>query len=108
MVSFAQESRAANPWSSPRGDSNRSRRTDVGACSGCARRASRAVHHRRPATVSDNPRSTVPNTGTEPPQNHEESTIQEETAAPLGRLGAAVSGNAGFLAQFRLIAKNWH
>ena len=48
---------------------------------------------------------TVPKTGAEPPQGHEESTIQKATAVTAGRVGTAISRNAELLAQCRLIEK---
>src|SRR5512135_1853974 len=106
LVSLAQESRAADSRSSPRGDSARSGRTDVGACPGCPRRASRAVHRGRPAALSDSPRAAVPARGAEPPHDHEEGTLPEATALTPGRAGAVLSGNAGVLALSRTVEKN--
>ena len=79
--------------------------TDVGACPGRSRRASRAVHRGRPAALSDGPRAAVPDRGAEPPHDHEEGTLQEETAVTPGRVGAALSGNAGVLALSRTVDK---
>ena len=76
---------------------------DVGTCVRCAPRPPGAVHGGRPAAVSDVPRAAVPKRGPEPPQDHEEGAIQEEAAVTPGRLGAAVSRSAEFLALSRAI-----
>ncbi len=53
--------------------------------------------------VSDGPRAAVPNSGAEPPQDHEEGAIQEETADTPGRPGAALSRIADILALLRAV-----
>src|SRR5579862_5408895 len=103
MVSPTQESRAADSRSSPRGDSPGFGRTDVGACPGRSCGASRSVHRGRPAALSDSPRAAMPNRGAEPPHDHEEGALQEETAVTPGRVGAALSGIAGVLALSRTV-----
>src|SRR5205823_6420553 len=47
----------------------------------------------------------MPNRGAEPPHDHEEGTLQEATAVTPGRVGAALSGNAGILALSRAVEK---
>ena len=64
------------------------------------------VHRGRPAAVSDGPRAAEPETGAEPPQDHEEGAIQEETAVTPGRPGAALSRIAGVLALSRTVDHN--
>src|SRR3954452_14250550 len=103
MVSLAQGSRAAAPRSSPRGDPPGPGRADVGARPGRARGASRSLHGGRPAGVSGGPRAAVPDRGAEPSHDHEEGTLQEATAITPGRVGAALSRNAGFLALSRIV-----
>src|SRR3954465_10235440 len=105
MAPLAEESRASDPRSSPRGDSSGAGRADVGACPGRARGASGAVHGGRPAAVSDRPRATVPKRGAEPPHDHEEGALEEATAITPGRPGAALSGNDGILALSRTVEK---
>ena len=79
--------------------------TDVGACPGRSRRASRAVYRGRPVAVSDGPRAAEPNSGVEPPQDHEESPLEETTAGPPCRPGAALPGITDILALLRIIGK---
>jgi hypothetical protein len=45
----------------------------------------------------------VPDSGVEPPHNHEEGTLQEAKAITAGRLGAALSRSVGVLALSRLV-----
>src|SRR4051794_1571146 len=103
MVPLAQESRAADPRPSPRGDSPGPGRGDVGACLGRSRGASRSVHGRRSAALSGGPRAVVPDRGAEPRHDHEEGTLPEATAVTPGRVGAALSRNAGILALSRTV-----
>jgi hypothetical protein len=103
LVSLTQESRATDPRSSSRGDSYRSGRADVGACSGRPCGASRTVHRGRPAAVSDGPRAAVPNAGPPPPQDHAQGAIQEESAVTAGRVGAALSRITENLAVSRIV-----
>ena len=51
------------------------------------------------------PENRPANAGAEPPQDHEEGTIQEETAVTPGRSGAALSRIAGLLARCRVVEK---
>ena len=46
---------------------------------GRSRGASRAVHCGRPDALSNRPRAGVPDRGEEPPHDHEEGTLEEET-----------------------------
>src|SRR5512135_1181973 len=62
--------------------------------------ATPGIHRGRPTALSDRPRAAVPNRGAEPPHDHEEGTLREETAITPGRVGAALSGNAGVLQRF--------
>src|SRR5205814_10254127 len=103
VVPLAQESRAANPRSPPRGGSDRSRRSNVSACVGCTRRAPGTVYGGRPAAVSDGSRAAEPKTGAGQTEDHEEGTIPEEPAVTPSRLGAALSGIAAILALSRTI-----
>jgi hypothetical protein len=103
MVPLAQESRAADSRSPPRGGSDRSRRADVGACVGCARRAPGTVHRGGPAPLSDSPRAAEPETGDGPTEDHEEGAIPEETAVAAGRLGATLSRITAVLALSRTV-----
>ena len=66
-------------------------------------RRTRAVYGGRPVAVSGGPRAALPNSGVEPPQDHEEGTIEEATAVTPGRPGAALSGIAVILALLRIV-----
>src|SRR5256714_10896211 len=106
MVPLAEGSRAADPRPSPRGDPPGPGGTDAGACPGRPRGASGTVHGGRPAAVSGGPRAAVPDRGAGPPHDHEEGALEEATAVTPGRLGAALSGNAGVLALSRTVENN--
>jgi hypothetical protein len=80
--------------------------SDVGARPGCSRDASRAVPRGRPAALSNRARAGVPDRGEEPPHDHEEGPLEEETAITPGRVGTALSGNAAILALSRTVEKN--
>src|SRR5262245_22150192 len=105
MVSLAQESRAADSRSSPRGNPAGPGGTDVGACLGCACRASGPVQRGRPAALSGRAGTAVPDRGPEAAHDHEEGPLQEEPALTPGRVGAALSRIAGVLALSRTVVK---
>ena len=69
--------------------------------------ASRAVQRGGPDALSNRPRAAVPDRGKEPPHDHEEGTLEEETAITPGRIGTALSGNAVILALSRTVENNY-
>ena len=104
MVPLTQESRATDSRSSPREESPGSGRPDVGACP--VRMP--LIPGRSPPRIcalSHRPRAAVANQGAEPPHDHEEVTLPEATAVTPGRVGAALSRNAGELALSRIVER---
>src|SRR5882757_9552585 len=105
MVSPAEEPRASDPRSSPRGGPPGPDGGDIGACAGRPRGAPRTLYGGRPVAVSGGPRAVLPNSGVEPPQDHEEGSIEEATAGTACRPGAPLSGIAVILALLRIVEK---
>jgi hypothetical protein len=64
-----------------------------------------AIHGEGVAAVSRCGRAAVPNPGIKPPQDHAESTLEKETPAALGRLGATLSRIKDVLALSRAVEK---
>src|SRR5208337_1431586 len=87
----------------PRGDPYCSGGANFSARTGCTRLPSGAVHGGRLAAISHGARTTVPEAGTGPSQDHEESTLEEEPPLTPGRPRAALSGNVGGLALSRIV-----
>src|SRR5204862_5267414 len=101
----AEGSRTADPRPSPRGDSAGPGRSDVGARVERAREPPGAVHGRRPDPLSGRSRADVPDRGKRPSQDHEEGTLQDKAADPVGRIGASVSETTGDLAFLQVVEK---
>src|SRR5512135_1519217 len=84
-------------------DTDRCGGTDVGACPGRPRGASRALYGGRPVAISDGSRAAEPNSGVESAQDHEEGPIAAATAGSPCRPGAALPGIAVILALLRTV-----
>src|SRR4051794_21590838 len=103
MVPVAEGSRTADPRPSARGDSAGPGRGDVGARVERAREPPGALHGRRPGPLSNGARADVPERGKRPSQDHEEGPLQDQAAAPAGRIGASVSETTGDLAFLQVV-----
>src|SRR4051812_22194231 len=103
MVPLTRGPRAADPRAPACGGSDRSGGADPGACVGCPRLSSRAVHRRGLVAVSRGSPAHKPDGGGEPSQDHEESAVQEEPPGPARRAGTQVSRNPCILAIWRTV-----